>query len=241
MLKGDQVHCENIDLEKKATRPPTRFTAATLLAAMKEIHKYVKNPELKKSLKDVAGIGTEATRATIIKELTTRGFLQEEKKKKYLIPTTAAFLLVDILPEDITYPDYTATWENALQVMAEGGGDLQGFLREQIDFINKLCQEAKSANIPLNGEHICPSCKKAVLRLRQGKNGAFWGCSGYPSCRATFDDDNGKPKSVELCPKCNTGIIRLKKGINGAFWGCSNFPQCRSTYNDVNGKPDIKR
>lgn len=81
MIKGDEVSCENIDLEKKATRPPTRFTAATLLAAMKEIHKYVKNPELKKSLKDVSGIGTEATRATIIKELITRGFLQEEKKK----------------------------------------------------------------------------------------------------------------------------------------------------------------
>ena len=241
MVKGDQVSCENIDLEKKATRPPTRFTAATLLAAMKEIHKYVKNPELKKSLKDVAGIGTEATRATIIKELITRGFLQEEKKKKYLIPTQSAYLLVDMLPEDITYPDYTATWENALQVMAEGGGDLQGFLAEQIAFINKLCQDAKGADVPLNGEHVCPSCKKAVLSLRQGKNGAFWGCSSFPSCRATFDDENGKPKQVELCPKCSKGIIKLKKGVNGVFWGCSNFPQCRATFNDIEGKPDIKR
>ena len=125
--------------------------------------------------------------------------------------------------------------------MAEGEGDLQGFLAEQINFINKLCQDAKGADVPLNGEYTCPICKKAILSLRQGKNGAFWGCSSYPTCRATFDDDNGKPKQVEICPKCNKGIIKLKKGVNGIFWGCSDFPQCRATFNDVDGKPDIKR
>lgn len=82
MEKGDPVEYLQATAEKKSTRPPARFTAATLLAAMKEIHKYVKNPDLKKKLKDVSGIGTEATRATIIKELVQRGFLSEEKKKK---------------------------------------------------------------------------------------------------------------------------------------------------------------
>ena len=79
MEKGDNADFLKALAEKKSTKPPGRFTAATLLAAMKEIHKYVKNPELKKQLKDVSGIGTEATRATTIKELVQRDFLREEK------------------------------------------------------------------------------------------------------------------------------------------------------------------
>ena len=68
---------------------------------MKEIHKYVKNEDLKKQLKDVSGIGTEATRATIIGELVSRKFLLEEGKKKTLIPTESAYTLVDALPESL--------------------------------------------------------------------------------------------------------------------------------------------
>ena len=85
-------------IDKKATKPPSRFTAATLLQAMKEIHKFVKNEDLKKQLKAVSGIGTEATRATIIEELISRGFMKETGKKKILTPTENAYLLVDALP-----------------------------------------------------------------------------------------------------------------------------------------------
>ena len=73
--KGDGVHYQNGQVDKKATKPPPRFTPSTLLAAMKEIYKYVKDESLKKKLKEVQGIGTEATRATIIQELIQRKFL----------------------------------------------------------------------------------------------------------------------------------------------------------------------
>lgn len=68
-------------IDEKETKPPPRFTASTLLAAMKEIYKYVKDDGLKKKLKEVQGIGTEATRATIINELIARKFLLEEGKR----------------------------------------------------------------------------------------------------------------------------------------------------------------
>ena len=64
--KGDGVHYQNGQVDKKATKPPPRFTPSTLLAAMKEIYKYVKDESLKKKLKEVQGIGTEATRATSV-------------------------------------------------------------------------------------------------------------------------------------------------------------------------------
>jgi len=193
MVKGDQPRYIKASAEKKSTKPPGRFTAATLLAAMKEIHKYVKNPELKKQLKDVAGIGTEATRATIIKELIDRGFLREETKRKYLKPTEPAYLIIDILPEEITYPDFTALWEDILHQMAEGNASLDNFLLQQSRFTASLCGKARGANIPLKGEYHCPRCRKGVLQLRNGKHGKFWGCSRYPACRASFDDKNDKP------------------------------------------------
>jgi len=193
MTKGDQPLFIRASAEKKSTKPPGRFTAATLLAAMKEIHKYVKNPDLKKQLKDVAGIGTEATRATIIKELIDRGFLQEETKRKYLKPTEPAYLLVDILPEEITYPDFTALWEDILHQMAEGNASLDTFLLQQTRFTASLCTKAKGANIPLKGEHHCPRCRKGVLQLKNGKHGKFWGCSRYPACRASYNDKDDKP------------------------------------------------
>ncbi|TWH49501.1 DNA topoisomerase 3 [Sporomusa sp. KB1] len=193
MMKGDQPLFIRASAEKKSTKPPGRFTAATLLAAMKEIHKYVKNPDLKKQLKDVAGIGTEATRATIIKELIDRGFLKEETKRKYLKPTEPAYLLVDILPEEITYPDFTALWEDILHQMAEGHASLDTFLMQQARFTASLCTKAKGADIPLNGEYHCPRCRKGVLQLRNGKHGKFWGCSRYPACRASYNDKNDKP------------------------------------------------
>ncbi|MEN6566990.1 MAG: DNA topoisomerase 3 [Veillonellales bacterium] len=240
MKQGDEADCTRVSADKKATRPPTRFTASTLLAAMKEIHKYVKNPELKKQLKDVSGIGTEATRATIIKELIQRGFLKEEKKKKYLVPTDWAYLLIDALPDEMTYPDFTALWEDILHRMVDGSESLEAFLRQQVDFTVDLCAKAKQASIPLKGEYPCPQCGKGVLQLRNGKNGKFWGCSGYPECRAAYNDMNGKPQQPEyVCPKCRKGALKLRKGINGAFWGCTKYPACRATYNDNQGKPAI--
>lgn len=240
MLQGDTVTLLRVIADKKSTKPPQRFTAASLLAAMKEIHKYVKNPELKKKLKDVAGIGTEATRATIIRELIERGFLVEQTKKKYLCPTASAYLLIDALPDEMTYPDSTAVWENILHEMAQGSESLEAFLTGQAEFATALCQQATGLTMPLQGEHHCPQCGQGVLQQRNGRNGAFWGCSRYPECRASYDDQNGAPKKPDyLCPRCKQGELRLKNGKNGIFWGCTKFPSCRATYNDQAGKPAL--
>lgn len=240
MVKGDATEFVNASAEKKATKPPSRFTAATLLAAMKEIHKYVKNPDLKKQLKDVAGIGTEATRATIIKELADRGFLKEEKKKKYLLPTEMAYLLIDALPDELTYPDSTAIWESILYDMANGEATLEAFLKQQIEFTASLCTKTGEVNIALKGEHACPQCGKGVLQPRKGKNGQFWGCSRYPECKAGYDDNGGEPAKPEHpCPRCRRGALKLRNGKNGPFWGCTHFPTCRATFPDDNGKPRL--
>ncbi len=193
MKKKDAVSWQRGRLLEKMTKPPVRFTASTLLAGMKEIHKYVKNPEAKKQLKDVYGIGTEATRATIIDDLIRRKFLKAQGKKKYLVPTPSAYLLVDALPDDLTYPDATAIWEDKLHSMSEGEGTLAEFLQGQIDFTRKLCQKAENIHMEVKGENVCPRCHQGVLMQRKGRNGIFWGCSNYPKCRMTCNDKDGKP------------------------------------------------
>ncbi|MBP5200238.1 MAG: DNA topoisomerase 3 [Schwartzia sp.] len=194
MKKKDAVLWQSGKLAEKETKPPQRFTPSTLLAAMKDIHKFVRDEAAKKTLRAVSGIGTEATRATIIDDLIRRKFLQAAGKKKVLTPTAAAEFLVDSLPEDMTYPDKTAVWEDKLHAMAEGEGTLDAFLDEQIAFTRALCGAAATAVLPAaEAETKCPRCGRGVLTQKQGKNGAFWGCTNFPRCRMTAPDADGKP------------------------------------------------
>ncbi len=224
MKKQDPVSYEEGKIKERVTKPPVRFTPSTLLAGMKEIHKYVKNPEAKKQLKDVYGIGTEATRATIIEDLIRRKFLKPQGKKKYLIPTPAAYLLVDALPDDMTYPDATAIWEDQLHSMAEGDGTLEKFLEGQIAFTRKLCEKARGIQMTQQEGHVCPRCKRGILVKRHGKNGDFWGCSNYPQCRMSCDDKNGEPDLTQTkvrkppVGRSNTGVAGDDSSMKGAVW-----------------------
>lgn len=193
MKEGDNADYVTSQLVTKTTKKPSRFTTGTLVQAMKEIHKYVKNQDLKKQLKDVSGIGTEATRATIIKDLLEKEFLLEKKKSLY--PSEAAFLLVGSLPEDLTYPDATAIWENVFNLMITGKVKLDDFMNNQTKFVTDLCKKADAIQLKAAAvqDHLkCPQCGK-VLKQRKGAKGLFWGCSGYPDCKANFKDEKNKP------------------------------------------------
>lgn len=217
MQKDDHVDYIKGDILTKTTKPPTRFTPATLIQGMKDIHKYVKNEEAKKQLKDVYGIGTEATRATIIDDLIKRNFLTTAGKKKILTPTDQAYLLIDALPDEMIYPDATAIWEDKLHSMSEGEGTLENFLQGQIEFTRQLCDKAVHCEIKPappseddknNSEDrskwiMCPICKTGHFVKRNGKNGEFFGCSNYPSCRATCNAKDDKPDIEELKRKLN--------------------------------------
>lgn len=204
MKKNDNVDYVSGELVKSVTRPPVRFTQATLIAAMKDIHKFVQDPEAKKQLKAVYGIGTEATRATILDELIhKRKLIKEMGKKKQLQPTEAGYLLVDAVPEELSYPDFTAIWEDQLHSMAEGDGSLEAFLQTQVDFTTKMCRKAEGTSLVVEDAVKCPRCGLGILQKRHGKNGDFWGCSNYPRCRMTCNDKEGKPNLEEARQRAN--------------------------------------
>ena len=192
MQQGDSVEFAGGKIVEGVTKPPARFTPATLLKAMKEIHKYVHDKELAASLKECSGIGTEATRAGMIDELEKRGFIK--KAGKNFVPTEIASSMCRILPESLIYPDLTARWEDALDKIGKKELSLADFGAQQKRFLDELLAGAKEAKIPPpRNLPLCPACKKP-LRRRESKKGTwFWSCSGYPDCTKAFADERGKP------------------------------------------------
>ena len=277
--KNDSVQYTDSSVEAKQTKPPSRFTPSTLLQAMKEIHKFVKNEELKKQLKAVSGIGTEATRANIIDELISRGFMKTSGKKQVLSPTDTGYLLVDALPDELLYPDETAVWEERLALMSEGEDTLESFLKDQIQFLQHLIDKLgfdkqvrrdqmmpnvvrtisnQNARRPMDANQVnlkdlpvCPSCKKGRLQQRNGKFGAFLGCTNYPSCRYTqpVDGSSDRKTSADLevpeeskqyvCPRCKKGYFVKQQMRGRTTWVCSNRLACKTQCMDVEGVPSI--
>lgn len=192
MQQGDSVEFAGGKIVEGVTKPPARFTPATLLKAMKEIHKYVHDKELAAWLKECSGIGTEATRAGMIDELEKRGFIK--KAGKNFVPTEIASSMCRILPESLIYPDLTARWEDALDKIGKKEMSLADFGAQQKRFLDELLAGAKEAKIPPpRNLPLCPACKKPLRRRKSKKGTWFWSCSGYPDCTKAFADERGKP------------------------------------------------
>ncbi len=118
LVRGDTYTCLYGELLYKLTQAPKHFTDASLLAAMTGIARYVKDPEIKKILKDTDGLGTEATRASIIELLFKRQFIAREGKT--IKATEAGKKVIASLPREVTLPDMTAQWELMLKQMSQG-------------------------------------------------------------------------------------------------------------------------
>nr|WP_244953649.1 DNA topoisomerase [Xanthomonas axonopodis] len=105
-------------LRPKKTRPPKRYTQGDLIADMLDVGKFATNPEVRKRLKENAGIGTDATRGDIIENLRERGYL--EPQGKFIVSTPLARELIAMLPAPITDAATTALWEEKLDEIRRG-------------------------------------------------------------------------------------------------------------------------
>ncbi len=237
---GDVKHVSDVSYKKGITKPPKRFTEGTLLTAMSTIHRFVTDPSMKEKLKEIKGIGTPATRSTIISGLIDNGFLKLDGKS--LRPTALGEELIQHIPKRITEPDMTAAMELSLMDVEKGTVALDTVIHEYETFLHDLVAAETSVFAqPAKIEGVtCPVCKTGVLRLIKGAKGAFWGCSNYNNgCKASFSDEHGQP-AIYPCPECKKGFLKRKKGAKGYFWGCSNYSNgCKASYADVGGKPKL--
>ena len=202
MKQSDDVACLKATRNDSKTKPPARFTEGTLQRAMENIHKFVSEAEHKKMLRDGDGIGTSATRASIISELKRREFL--ETKGKQIISTTLGRSLVDALPEVVKSPVLTALYERMLKGIEQGTSEQDAFIAKQEQFIRDQVTKANTGSVSIAGGkeapkvselHKCVACGTGLSRRASTKKkGLFWwGCSNYPTCNQTYPDLKGKP------------------------------------------------
>ena len=244
LKKGELLELRDFDPQQHFTKPPPRFTEASLI---KEL--------------EVQGIGRPSTYATILSNLQDRDYVVKEKST--LWPTEMGLVVSDLLVENfpkVMDLKFTANMETDLDRVAEGQASWHQILR---DFYGPFAQDLEAAkggmrkvkSVPAGVR--CPRCG-AELVVRWGKNGEFLGCSAYPECGFTGDfsrDSRGRLvlKGEEAmaaagpggaatglkCPKCQKELV-VRRGRLGEFLGCSGYPGCKFTQNftrDPQGKP----
>ncbi|MGJ0637226.1 DNA topoisomerase 3 [Xenorhabdus bovienii] len=199
MQIGDEVTCLKASLQDTKTKAPSRFNDGTLSSAMENIHKYVVDSELKKLLREGDGIGTVATRASIIDELRNRNYL--ELKGKQLISTTLGRSLVKAMPEILKSAVLTALNERSLIDLEKKPSGFDAFMEKQNKFITDQVIKANDGAVKIVGAkqavkistiELCKICGKGLCR-RLGKKGFWWTCSGYPECNQSYPDAKGRP------------------------------------------------
>ena len=253
---GQEADCIAGENVRKETAPKPLYTMSTLLEELTRVAQYVIDEKLRKILvakdKDKpgehGGIGTPATRDEIIKTLFERNFLEYQKKgkKQIVVSTQTGREIYDCLPDIAKFPDMTALWHEQQLDIEHGRSGVDAFVDGLIRHISEETARVIESGLALNIEkHPCPECGKAMIRkMASGK--PFWGCAGYPDCKITLPDDNGKPgpRSQVLgvvdpsvtCPLCGKPM-RLRNHPKGSFFGCSAYPECKGSLKAKDGKP----
>lgn len=216
LKKGEQLSISQIALTTGKTKPPARFTEATLLTAMENPVKYMESRDAKarKMLGETGGLGTVATRADIIEKL-FHSFLIEKKGNEILI-TSKGKQLLELVPEDLKKPELTAKWELELSNIAKGAHKDAQFLAEIQDYTKELIQEIKTAHGTFRHDNLtntkCPRCSKRMLAVN-GKNARLLVCQdrecGYRETIARL--------SNARCPNCHKKMEIIKKGEEETF------------------------
>lgn len=177
-------------LMEKETQPPKRYTEGTLLHDMKHAAKFLEDDSDKKMMKTVEGIGTTATRDSIIEKLVERGFI--EKKKNQIISTTLGRELIDMMPEDFSLYSVrlTAYFESMLAQVEQGELDEATFYEELEGLLSKTAEEIRgyvkfissAANLVKEEVAFCPKCKMPIY-----ENTKAYSCSGFKEgCKTTI-------------------------------------------------------
>lgn len=205
---GEALNLVSLSKEQKFTKPPVRYTEATL----------IKNMEDK-------GIGRPSTYATIMAKLSDKKREYVRKEKKYLVPNPISYDLIDFLVKyfpNIMDISFTARMETALDDIGEGGRDWHKLIA---DFYAPFENQLKNSRIT---DRICEKCGSKMI-INSGKYGNYYACSNYPTCQniKAVNEKVAIPTD-RICDKCG-GIMVEREGKFGKFLACSNYPKCKNT------------
>ena len=216
MKTGTRLKILNTSLNTGKTKPPARFTEATLLAAMENPVKFMetRDKEAVKTLGETGGLGTVATRADIIEKL-FHSFMMEKKGNEIHI-TSKAKQLLELVPEDLKKPELTADWEMKLSQIAKGRIRQGDFLHQIRDYTCEIVDEIKTGEGTFRHDNltnkVCPQCGKKLLAVN-GKNSKMLVCQ---------DRECGYRETISRttnarCPKCHKRMEMYVKGKEETF------------------------
>lgn len=192
--KGDKITIKNILVKDKMTTPPKPFTEGTLIDAMKNIKKYISDEKLKEAVKE-RGLGTVATRASIIDKLKESGYIIEIKKgkKTFLQSTAKGRQLISLIPETISSPELTAEWEEKLERIEKGAYFPDDFIKEIKIYISQIVKEYGKLDNSVRFETLiekevigtCPFCGAPIYESKKN-----YYCSDYKNCKFVLWKNN---------------------------------------------------
>jgi DNA topoisomerase III len=183
LKQGQEVRCAQAEAEAKETKPPPRYSEATLLSSMETAGKLVDDEELREAMKE-RGLGTPATRAEIIETLIRREYI--ERAGKDLQPTPKGMSVVTMLEEHpITSAELTGDWEKQLSDIEHGNGDrsafmdgIAGFAKTTVEQIASLPDDKiKVERVELG---LCPKCGAETGEILK-ENSRAYGCTSWKS------------------------------------------------------------
>ncbi len=170
LIESETVQTREIESARKETKPPRRYSDASLLGAMETAGKLVDDEAMREAMKD-SGIGTPATRAAIIERLITVGYV--ERDGRALVATEKGLNVVRLLDgHPLTSPDLTGDWENRLGKIERGEDKREVFMNDIAGFakqtVNELDEKLKDIRIPRATLGPCPVCGHEIVENRKG-------------------------------------------------------------------------
>jgi DNA topoisomerase III len=181
--QGQTVRCVEAEFEDKQTKPPPRYTEATLLSAMETAGKRIDDEELREAMKD-SGLGTPATRAETIEVLIRREYI--ERAGKDLQPTPKGLQVITMLEEHpLTSPELTGDWEKRLADIEHGSGDRKEFIDGIVDLTTQTVEQIAALDKEkLRPERVelgpCPRCGAETGEIIR-ENSRAYGCTSWKS------------------------------------------------------------
>ncbi|MBI6605478.1 type I DNA topoisomerase [Pseudomonas sp. S4_EA_1b] len=259
LTENQQLTCNKVDQITSTTKPPPRFTEASLVKAL-----------------EAAGVGRPSTYGAIIQTLFSKSYVGAQSRKIIALPLGC--FVIDLLHGRFSFVEleFTRIIEGGLDKIAAGQTNFKTVVSYQYNILEQEVNRVKAdtaalessaaASTELFGHLVeCPICKKGRLRRKGSSGSYFWGCTNYPECTATCrevkakgkepepdldtirtkgSEDGDKPERVlseENCPKCKKKKLALRPGARGPFWGCTGYPKCKATYEDDSGKPVLEK
>lgn len=196
--KGQTVTVKICSLTAKKTTPPKLHTEATLLTEMENAGRTIENGAILKG----RGIGTQATRAEIIKKLFDSGYCANQTKGKtnYIVPTAKGLAIIQVLPTELYSPKITADWETKIALIAEGKMTEKQFMDEFTVFINDKVKQVKEQDIKANFRKekepvgTCPWCESDLYKYEETdpkkKSVIRYYCSNKGVCSFSLQTDD---------------------------------------------------